>query len=154
MTLTKMVPTGVDIFQIVAMGDIKVQSILGLICTVIHFQILQLLMKYRKFILILMLKKFHGLVIQLNSNYASNILVADNKFNAIQFHFHAESEHTINGKRFDFEMHAVHLANTTKNGIIASAMGVIFDFDDFDKSVTPEQVVIIDRFFDSLMLNL
>jgi len=83
MTLTKMVPTGVDIFQIVAMGDIKVQSILGLICTVIHFQILQLLMKYRKFILILMLKKFHGLVIQLNSNYASNILVADNKFNAI-----------------------------------------------------------------------
>jgi hypothetical protein len=83
MTLTKMVPTGVDIFQIVAMGDIKVQSILGLICTVIHFQILQLLMKYRKFILILMLKKFHGLVIQLNSNYASNILGADNKFNAI-----------------------------------------------------------------------
>ena len=101
-----------------------------------------------------MLKKFHGLVIQLNSNYASNILGADNKFNAIQFHFHAESEHTINGKRFDFEMHVVHLANTTKNGIIASAMGVIFDVDDFDKSVTPEQVVIIDRFFDSLMLNL
>jgi hypothetical protein len=51
-------------------------------------------------------------------------------------------------------MHVVHLANTTKNGIIASAMEVIFDVDDFDKSVTPEQVVIIDRFFDSLMLNL
>ena len=51
-------------------------------------------------------------------------------------------------------MHVVHLANTTKNGIIASAMGVIFDVDDFDKSVTPEQVVIIDSFFDSLMLNL
>ena len=51
-------------------------------------------------------------------------------------------------------MHVVHLANTTKNGIIASAMGVIFDVDDFGKSVTPEQVVIIDRFFDSLMLNL
>ena len=28
-------------------------------------------------------------------------------------------------------MHVVHLANTTKNGIIASAMGVIFDVDDF-----------------------
>ena len=83
MTITKMVPTGADIFQIMAMVNIKVQSILGLICTVIHFQILQLLMKYRKFILILMLKKFHGLVIQLNSNYASNILGADNKFNAI-----------------------------------------------------------------------
>jgi hypothetical protein len=51
-------------------------------------------------------------------------------------------------------MHVVHLANTPKNGIIASAMGVIFDVDDYDKSVTPEQVVIIDKFFDSLKLNL
>jgi hypothetical protein len=67
MTITKMVPTGADIFQIVAMGDIKVLSILGLICTVIHFQMLQLQMKYKKLILISILKKFHGLVIQLKS---------------------------------------------------------------------------------------
>jgi hypothetical protein len=51
-------------------------------------------------------------------------------------------------------MHVVHLANTAKNGIIASAMGVIFDVDDFDKSISPEQILIIDKFFDSLMLNL
>ena len=51
-------------------------------------------------------------------------------------------------------MHVVHLANTTKNGIIASAMGVIFDVDEYDKSVTPEQVEIIDNFFMSLKLNL
>ena len=51
-------------------------------------------------------------------------------------------------------MHVVHLANTTKNGIIASAMGVIFDVDEYDKSVTPEQVEIIDNFFKSLKLNL
>jgi hypothetical protein len=51
-------------------------------------------------------------------------------------------------------MHVVHLANTAKNGIIASAMGVIFDVDDYDKSITPEQVLIIDKFFDSLMLNI
>ena len=30
------------------------------------------------------------------------------------------------------------MANITKNGIIASAMGAIFDVNDYDKSVTPE----------------
>lgn len=77
----------------------------------------------------------------------------DNRFNAAQFHFHSESEHTINGKRFDFEMHVVHMANTTKNGIIASAIAIIFDPVNFDKSVTPEQVAVIDKFFDSLQLD-
>ena len=51
-------------------------------------------------------------------------------------------------------MHVVHMANTIKNGIIASAIGIIFDVNDYDKSVTQEQIVIIDKFFDSLMLNL
>lgn len=29
-------------------------------------------------------------------------------FNALQVHYHAPSEHTINGKHFDLEMHLVH----------------------------------------------
>jgi len=32
------------------------------------------------------------------------------QFNALQFHFHTGSEHTIDGKRHDFEMHIVHTA--------------------------------------------
>jgi len=31
------------------------------------------------------------------------------KMNALQFHFHAKSEHTIDGQQYDFEMHTVHL---------------------------------------------
>jgi len=27
----------------------------------------------------------------------------------VQFHFHAPAEHTVNGKRYDAEMHIVHL---------------------------------------------
>lgn len=50
-------------------------------------------------------------------------------------------------------MHVVHFANQTKNGIIAAAMGMIFDTVDYDKSISPEIIVIIDRFFDSLMLD-
>lgn len=71
-----------------------------------------------------------------SSKYAQLILGADDRFNAAQFHFHSASEHTINNKRFDFEMHVVHMANTIKNGIIASAIGIIFDVNDYDKSVT------------------
>lgn len=26
----------------------------------------------------------------------------------IQFHFHSPSEHTVNGRRFDLELHIVH----------------------------------------------
>jgi carbonic anhydrase len=33
---------------------------------------------------------------------------ADNTFDAQQFHFHAGSEHTIDGVRHDLEMHTVH----------------------------------------------
>jgi hypothetical protein len=50
-------------------------------------------------------------------------------------------------------MHVVHFANQTKNGVIASALGIIFDTVDYDQSVSAELVVIIDRFFDSLMLD-
>jgi hypothetical protein len=41
-------------------------------------------------------------------------------------------------------MHVVHMANTTKNGVFASAMGIIFDANNFDYSVTNEQILIID----------
>jgi len=37
-------------------------------------------------------------------------------FNGIQFHFHAGSEHTIDGKRHDFEMHTVHYTPATAAG--------------------------------------
>lgn len=66
---------------------------------------------------------------------------------------HSKSEHTINGKRYDFELHVVHFANQTKNGVIASAVGIIFDVVDYDKSVSQDQIIIIDRFFDSLLLD-
>ena len=51
-------------------------------------------------------------------------------------------------------MHVFHTADTTKNGIISSAIGIIFDSNDYDKSITQDQIVIIDKFFDSFMLNL
>ena len=73
-------------------------------------------------------------------------------FTGAQFHFHHGSEHTVEGKRHDLEMHTVHLPTdgVTKNGYIASAMGLFFSVNDYTKTVTPAQETIIDEFFDSL----
>lgn len=61
------------------------------------------------------------------------------KFNANQFHFHSYSEHTIEGTRFDLEMHVVHFPNTDKTNAVASAYGILFDTEKYDKDVTDEQ---------------
>ena len=89
------------------------------------------------------------------SGFAENQYDSYDKFNAAQFHFHASSEHTINGKRYDFEMHTVHMPDADskagdKNKIIASATGLIFDTENYDTSISAEDRKIIDKFFDSL----
>jgi carbonic anhydrase len=41
-----------------------------------------------------------------------------------QLHFHAPSEHTVNGKHYDLEMHIVHL---TEGGAPGAVIGIFFD---------------------------
>ena len=43
---------------------------------------------------------------------------------ALQFHFHAPSEHSVNGKLYDFEMHIVHLF---PDGSLGGVLGFFFD---------------------------
>jgi carbonic anhydrase len=82
------------------------------------------------------------------------------RYNGVQFHFHTGSEHTIDGVRYDLEMHTVHLPlskDTREPGeaFNYAAVGVIFsvgnytatDLEDYD-------IKIIDDFFDSLMWNI
>lgn len=45
-------------------------------------------------------------------------------WNAMQFHFHAPSENSINGKLMDLEMHVVHLSPT---GELGAVLGIMFD---------------------------
>ena len=71
----------------------------------------------------------------------------------MQFHFHAGSEHTVEGKQHDLEMHTVHLPKPgdEKNGFIASAVGLFFSVNDWNKTaVDDEMIETIDEFFDSL----
>jgi carbonic anhydrase len=74
-------------------------------------------------------------------------------FNAYQFHFHSGSEHTIDGKRFDFEMHLVHTPTEIKNDFNYGSIAILFSVSDYTAKLTSSEQAIIDSFFDSLDLS-
>lgn len=50
----------------------------------------------------------NGHTIQINYPEGSYIMLDGKQYNLLQFHFHAFSEHTINGNYYPMEMHLVH----------------------------------------------
>jgi carbonic anhydrase len=65
----------------------------------------------------------------LTTSAGKEVFKGPTEFAAQQFHFHAGSEHTVDGKRMDLEMHTVHYPTSPKaenNGFIAAAMGIMF----------------------------
>ena len=66
--------------------------------------------------------KNNGHTIQANYDGGSSIEVNGGKFNLLQYHFHAPSEHALNGKLYDMEVHFVHKA---ADGALA-VIGVFF----------------------------
>ena len=50
----------------------------------------------------------NGHTIQVNSMPGNFIVVDDQKFELLQFHFHHPSEHTVKGKNYPMEIHLVH----------------------------------------------
>ena len=69
-------------------------------------------------------------------------------FKVAQFHLHSESEHTIDGQRYDLEMHSVHLP-TVEGNFFGGVIGIIFDTEKYDKDITFAEQKIIDTFFES-----
>jgi len=52
----------------------------------------------------------NGHTIQINTKGAEKMTVGDTTYRLAQFHFHAPSEHTVDGQHFPMEMHFVHRA--------------------------------------------
>lgn len=50
----------------------------------------------------------NGHTIQLNYDEGSNIVLNGVTYSLLQFHFHAPSEHTVDGESYPLEMHLVH----------------------------------------------
>ena len=53
----------------------------------------------------------NGHTIQINTKSAEKMTVGGETYGLVQFHFHAPSEHTVDGRHFPMEMHFVHRAD-------------------------------------------
>ena len=65
----------------------------------------------------------NGHTIQVNYDAGSYIEIDGVRYDLVQFHFHAPSEHTINGKRYPAELHLVHKSASGELAVV----GVMFE---------------------------
>ena len=63
----------------------------------------------------------NGHTIQVNYSEGDTLTVGGSAYQLVQYHFHAPSEHSVNGKQFPMEMHLVH---TNADGQLA-VIGVL-----------------------------
>lgn len=83
---------------------------------------------------------------------------ASSLWSGVQFHFHHRSEHTVEGKHHDLEMHTVNYpteknadgSNKNENGFIAAAMGLMFSVNDYTREMEGWEQEILDNFFENL----
>lgn len=64
----------------------------------------------------------NGHTLQVNYPAGSKITVGDHSFDLLQFHFHAASENTLDGKQFPMELHLVHRDSSGKLGVVGVFM--------------------------------
>lgn len=64
----------------------------------------------------------NGHTIQVNYDKGSTLTLNDKKYQLLQFHFHSHSEHTVEGKYYDLEMHLVHKDDSNNLAVV----GVLF----------------------------
>ena len=75
------------------------------------------------------------------TNYAVTLHRAvTNKCDVTNFHFHAPSEHTLNGDRLDIELHVNHAWDTELKDLVLTKtlIGVWFSVDNYDRSLSHE----------------
>lgn len=75
----------------------------------------------------------NGHTIQINSKTGEALIVGDKTYALVQFHLHAPSEHTVDGKHFPMEMHFVHQA---ADGALA-VVGVLIEEGAHNPGVAP-----------------
>jgi carbonic anhydrase len=64
----------------------------------------------------------NGHTLQLANTDANSVTVNGSSYNLLQLHFHAGSEHQIDGKQFPMEIHFVHKNSSTNKIIVIGVM--------------------------------
>ena len=75
----------------------------------------------------------NGHTIQINAKTGEKMTVGDKVYALLQFHLHAPSEHTVDGKHFPMEMHFVHQA---EDGALA-VIGVFIEEGAENRALAP-----------------
>ncbi len=75
----------------------------------------------------------NGHTIQINAKSQEILTVADEAYALVQFHFHAPSEHTVDGEHFPMEIHFVHRA---EDGALA-VVGVFIEEGEHNPAIDP-----------------
>jgi carbonic anhydrase len=65
----------------------------------------------------------NGHTIQINSKTGETMTVGDKTYALVQFHFHAPSEHTVDGEHLPMEMHFVHQGNDGGLAVVGVLLG-------------------------------
>ena len=71
--------------------------------------------------------------IQINTKTGEKLTIGDKTYALVQFHFHAPSEHTVNGEHYPMEMHFVHQA---EDGALA-VVGVFIEAGAHNPGIAP-----------------
>ncbi|WP_293007926.1 carbonic anhydrase [Nitrosomonas sp.] len=64
----------------------------------------------------------HGVQVNTSENYAGALMIGEEAFPLIQFHFHEPSEHVVAGKNFPAELHYVHINEDGRIIVLAVAI--------------------------------
>ncbi len=72
----------------------------------------------------LFLNKDHAVQVNTEEGYLGSVAIGNDVYPLIQFHFHAPSEHTINGKPYDAELHFVNIRRDGKAAVMTSLISV------------------------------
>ena len=65
----------------------------------------------------------NGHTVQFNTTGDHKVTIGDKEYKLLQFHYHAASEHTVDGKQFPLEVHFVHKNTDTDFAVL----GVMFE---------------------------
>ena len=77
----------------------------------------------------------NGHTIQLNVAPGSTLMLGDDEYKLVQFHFHRPSEHLVDGKRFPMEVHFVHQHSLGKLAVVGVLMSAGKENPAFNKVV-------------------
>ena len=77
----------------------------------------------------------NGHTIQLNVAPGSTLMLGDDEYKLVQFHFHRPSEHLVDGKRFPMEVHFVHQHSSGRLAVVGVLMSAGKENPAFNKVV-------------------